>query len=139
MNTQHRVLWTALLGLAIGATMLHFRIHPPTGGRMYFLANVGAVLDLVLVSTLFLYRGTAVWGLLLNSFLAFMGIILMADYSLDATLHGFIRVKPQENFLGWLLETTFADIMILLADFLVGIALYNSIITGARSRAGAGA
>jgi len=102
---------------------------------MYLLANVGAVLDLVLVSILFLYRGTAVWGLLLNSFLAFLGIILMADYSLDATLHGFIKVKPQDNFISWLLQTTFADITILLADFLVGLALYNTIITGARARA----
>lgn len=135
MSTQHRILWTALLGLAIGATMLHLRIHPPTGGGMYLLANVGAVLDLVLVSILFLYRGTAVWGLLLNSFLAFLGIILMADYALDATLHGFIKVKPQENFINWLLQTTFADIAILLADFLVGLALYNTIVTGARARA----
>jgi hypothetical protein len=134
MSAQHRILWTALLGLAVGATMLHFKIHPPTGGRMYFLANVGAVLDLVVVSILFLSRGTAVWGLLLNGFLAFLGIILMADYSLDATLHGFIKVTPQENFIAWLLETTFPDIMILLADFLVGIALYNSIITGGRAR-----
>lgn len=134
MNTQHRILWAALLGLAIGATMLHFRIHPPTGGRMYFLANLGAVLDLVVVSILFLYRGTAVWGLLLNSFLAFLGIILMADYSIDGTIHGFIKVKPQENFIAWMLQTTFPDIIILLADFLVGIALYNSIITGGRVR-----
>jgi hypothetical protein len=134
MNTQHRILWTALLGLAVGATALHFKIHPPTGGRMYFLANVGAVLDLVVVSILFLNRGTAVWGLLLNSFLAFLGIILMADYSIDGTLHGFMKFTPQANFIGWLLETTFADILILLADFLVGIALYNSIITGGRVR-----
>ncbi|MBI4966195.1 MAG: hypothetical protein HY913_23150 [Desulfomonile tiedjei] len=134
MNTQQRLLWTALLGLAIGGTMLHYRIHPPSEGGMHLVANIGTALDLVVVGILFLYRSTAVWGLLLNGFLAFLGIILMTDFSLSATLHGFVKIKPWDSPVGWLLETTFADIVILLADFLVGIALYNSIIGRARER-----
>ena len=78
------------------------------------------MIDLVLVSALFRFRGTALLGLLLNSFLAFLGIIMMADFSLSATLAGQMKVMPGQNFFGWLLLTTFPDIMIVLADFLIG-------------------
>jgi hypothetical protein len=67
-------------------------------------------------------------GLLINSFLAFFGMIMMADYSLSATLAGQVKVMPGANFLGWLLLTTFPDIMIALADFLTGLALYRAIM-----------
>jgi hypothetical protein len=40
-----------------------------------------------------------------------------------------MKVMPGQNFFGWLLLTTFSDIMILLADFLVGLALYQTILT----------
>jgi len=106
MGSQRRQLWVALVGLALGAALLHFRIHPPKGGTTYLLANLFAGLDLVAVSILFFFKSTAVWGLLLNSFLAFLGIILMADYSVDATIHGWIKVMPWQNFFGWLLQTT---------------------------------
>ena len=82
----------------------------------------------MLVSALFRFRGTALLGLLLNSFLVFLGIIMMADYSLSATLAGQVKVMPGVNFFGWLLLTTFPDIMIALADFLVGLALYRAIL-----------
>jgi len=86
------------------------------------------VIDLVLVSALFRFRTTALMGLLLNSFLAFLGIIMMADFSLSATLAGQIKVMPGTNFFGWLLLTTFPYIMIALADFLVGLGLYRAIV-----------
>ncbi len=98
------------------------------------LASVFAFLDLVLVSILFFFKKTAVWGLLLNSFLAFLGIILMADYSLDATIHNWIKVKPWQNLFAWFLQTTFADIAIVVADFLVGLALYSAIMADQKSK-----
>jgi len=82
----------------------------------------------VLVSALFRFRSTALLGLLLNSFLAFLGIIMMADYSLSATLAGQVKVMPGADFFGWVLATTFPHIMIALADFLVGLALYRAIL-----------
>jgi hypothetical protein len=128
MKGQRLQLWVALVALAVGATLLHFRIHPPGGDPTDLWPNLFSLIDLVLVSALFLFRGTALLGLLLNSFLAFLGIILMADYSLSATLAGQMKVMPGQNFFGWLLLTTFPDIMILLADFLVGLALYRAIL-----------
>ncbi len=128
MKSPRLQLWVALVALAVGATMLHVRIHPPQGSLTLLWPNLFSLIDLVLVSILFLFRGTALLGLLLNSFLAFFGIIMMADFSLTATLAGQIKVMPGQNFLGWLLLTTFPDIMFALADFLVGLALYRAIL-----------
>jgi hypothetical protein len=128
MQTQRATLWVALVALAVGATLLHYRIHTPGEDPTNLFPNLFSLIDLVLVSALFRFRGTALFGLLLNSFLAFLGIIMMADYSLSATLAGQMKVMPGHNFFGWLLLTTFPDIMIALADFLVGLALYRAIL-----------
>ena len=127
MKAQRHLLWSALVALAAGATLLHFRIHPPKD-TTFFWPNLFSWIDLGLVSLLFLSRGTALLGLLLNSFLAYLGIIMMADYSISATRDGWIKIMPGANLFGWLLLTTFPDIMILLADFLVGLALYKAIM-----------
>jgi hypothetical protein len=127
VKTPRYPLWGALVALAAGATLLHLRIHPPKD-LTYFWPNLFSWIDLVGVSLLFLFRGTALLGLLLNSFLAYLGIILMADFSLSATLAGQMKIMPGADFFGWLLLTTFPDIMILLADFLVGLALYKAIM-----------
>jgi hypothetical protein len=128
MTTQRTTLWVALVSLALGATLLHYRIHTPGEDPTDLWPNLFSLIDLVLVSALFRFRSTALLGLLLNSFLAFLGIIMMADYSLSATLAGQMKVMPGANFFGWLLLTTFPDIMIALADFLVGLALYRAIL-----------
>jgi hypothetical protein len=128
MKYQRWHLWVALVALAVGASMIHFRIHPPWEELTHLWPNLFSVIDLVLVSTLFLFRSTALLGLLLNSFLAFFGIIMMGDLSLSATLAGNMKVMPGQNFFGWFLLTTFPDIMVALADFLVGLALYRSIL-----------
>ena len=129
MTSQRTALWAALVSLALGATLLHYRVHPPGDDPTDLWPNLFSIIDLVLVSALFRFRSTALLGLLLNSFLVFLGIIMMADYSLSATLAGQVKVMPGANFFGWLLLTTFPDIMIALADFLVGLALYRAILT----------
>jgi hypothetical protein len=118
----------ALVSLALGATLLHYRVHTPGEDPTNLWPNLFSVIDLVLVSALFRFRSTALLGLLLNSFLAFLGVIMMADYSLSATLAGQVKVMPGANFFGWLLATTFPYITIALADFLVGLALYRAIL-----------
>jgi hypothetical protein len=128
MTSQRTTLWWALVSLAAGATLLHYRIHTPGDDPTDLWPNLFSVIDLVLVSALFRFRSTALLGLLINSFLAFFGIIMMADYSLSATLAGQVKVMPGANFFGWLLLTTFPDIMIALADFLTGLALYRAIM-----------
>jgi hypothetical protein len=129
VKTSRNTLWVALVALAVGAAMLHMRIHPPGEEVTYFWPNLFSWIDLVVVSLLFLFRGTALLGLLLNSFFAYLGIIMMADFSLSATLAGQIKVMPGANFFGWLLLTTLPDMAIAFADFLVGLALYKTVIT----------
>ena len=127
MSSQRPTLWGALVSLAVGATLLHYRVHPPKN-LTFLWPTLLSLIDLVLVSALFRFRSTALLGLLLNSFLAFIGIIMMADFSLSATLAGQVKVMPGANFFGWLLLTTLPDIVIALADFLVGLALYRAIL-----------
>jgi hypothetical protein len=129
MKNIRQSLWVALVALALGATMLHLRIHPPTEYSDIW-PNLFSVIDLVLVSLLFLSRSTAILAVILNSFLAFLGIIMMADFSISATLAGQVKVMPGADFFGWLLQTTLADIAILAADLFVGLALYKVIMTG---------
>ncbi len=128
MRAQRYQLWAALVLLAASGAMLHFRIHPPGAELDVLLPNLFSWLALVVVSLLFLFRSTALLGLLLNSFLAYVGIITMADFSISATLAGTINVMPGQHFFSWLLLTTFPDITILVADFLVGLALYRAIV-----------
>jgi hypothetical protein len=130
MTTQRSALWWVLVCLALGATLLHYRVHPPND-LTFLWPNFFSLLDLALVSALFRFRSTALPGLLLNSFLAFWGIIMMADYSLSATLAGQMQFTPGDNFFGWLPATTFPYIIIALADFLVGQALYRAILADA--------
>jgi class 3 adenylate cyclase/rubredoxin len=88
-------------------------------------ASLFCATDLVLVSVLFLFKRTAVWALLLNSFIAFVGIILMTDFAFVATYAGTIKTSPLREPISWLLQTTFPDIAILIVDFSVGLALYR--------------
>jgi hypothetical protein len=131
MNGQRTQLWFALVLLALGATMLDYRIHPPTD-LTHFWATAFCLIDLVLVSILFRFSSTAVWALLLNGFIAFLGIILMSDLTIVSTYTGSISVSPLVAPFQWLLQTLLPDIAILVADFLVGLALYKVIVSKPR-------
>jgi hypothetical protein len=124
MKPPRLQLWIALAALAAGAALLHLRVHPPTE-LTYLWPNLFSWLDLVAVSLLFLSRHTALPALILNSFIAFLGIIMMADYSLSATLAGQLPIRPGADFFGWLLLTTLPDLAILVADFFLGLAFFK--------------
>ena len=70
--------------------------------------NLFSWIAVLLVCPLFLFRSTAILAVILNSFLAYLGIIMMADFSLSATLAGQVKVMPGVSFFGWLLQTTFS-------------------------------
>ncbi len=128
MKSPRHLLWIALVAMGLGATLLHLRIHPPHS-LTYLWPNLFSWVQLVVVSLLFLDRRTALLGVILNSFIAYLGIIMMADFSISATLAGQVKVMPGVDFFGWLLQTTFADIAILVGGLLVGLALYQVILT----------
>ena len=116
MKAQRAQLWIALVGLALGGFMLHYRIHPPQENLTHFWASLFPGIDLVVVSILFLFRSTVIWALLLNTFIAYLGIILMSDLTITWTLTGTIKVSPSAQPFAWLLQTMLPDILILIAD-----------------------
>ncbi len=129
MKNLRRLLWAALVALALSGALLHLRIHPPGSGSYTLWPNLFSWLAVLLVCPLFLFRSTAVAAVILNSFIAYLGIILMSDFSISATLAGQMKTMPGVSFSGWLLETTFADIAVLVGHLLVGLALYRVIMT----------
>ncbi len=129
MSPQRMHLWIAQVAMALGAVMTHYIMHPPHHGITYFWGTAFPAMDLCLVSGLFLSTRTAVWGMLLNSFLAFFGIIMMTDLIVVAALQGWIKTSFWDSPLRWLMESMFPNVMMAVADFFVGLGLYKVTIT----------
>jgi hypothetical protein len=141
-----KVLIVALFLMALGALSLHMRIHPvfvkqktehvaeqkPTPetskqeprssfSGTHFLASFFCFIDLVFVTWLFCSKKTAAYAFMLNGMLAIFGTILMSHFTI-AQLWG-----TGASLADWMyLKSTLADITILLADFLIGKAVYDS-------------
>jgi len=125
-----KVLLSALILLAVSGLMLHYRIHnfmvPDKANpgmflfdRTRFLSFIFPLLDVVLVTALFLSRKTAVYGYVLNGMIVILGTVLMAHYSIAFFIAKSI---PPEQ---WILNSTLPDIGIAWGDFFVGKALYD--------------
>jgi hypothetical protein len=125
MKAQRIQLLIALVGLAVASFCLHYRLHPPSQFLSHFWASFFSGTDVILVTALFLSRSTVVWGLLLNSFLDFLGIIMMTDLSVVSSMEGWIKESFFQQPMAWLLQSTFPDILVVVADFAIGLALYR--------------
>jgi hypothetical protein len=123
-------LLTALFLLAISGLLLHYRIHNfmvadrlNPGGFIFdspkFMATLFPLIDVVLVTALFMSRRTAVYGYLLNGLIVIYGTIFMAHFSIAE-----IAAKSIP-FPAMLLKSTLPDIGIAWGDFFVGKALYD--------------
>jgi len=130
-------LLTALVLLAASGLMLHLRIHffmvadKLHPGEFIFdstklLASLLPLIDVIVVTALFMSRKTAVYGYLLNGLIVIYGTILMAHYSIAE-----ITAKSIP-FPFMLLKSTLPDIGIAWADFFIGKALYDLHIKGSR-------
>ena len=120
----------ALFLLAVSGLMLHYRIHnfmvadkSYPGAFLFdstrFLATLFPVLDVVLVTALFMSRKTAVYGYLLNGLIVIYGTIFMAHFSISEIIAKSIPLHSM------LLKSTLADIGVGWGDFFVGKALYD--------------
>lgn len=125
-----KILLTALFLLAVSGLMLHYRIHnfmvpdpenpgSPLFDGTKFLATLFPLLDVILVTVLFLSRQTAVYGYLLNGIIVIYGTIFMAHYSIAEMAAKSVPL-PQ-----MLLKSTLPDIGIAWSDFFIGKALYD--------------
>ena len=125
-----RALLSALFLLALGGFLLHYRVHPfwvadklnPGTFHFkgsFFLANLFPFVDVVLVTSLFLSKKTALYGYLLNGLIVIYGTIFMTHFSLAAFTAN--SIPPGQ----WIIKSLLPDILIAWADFLVGKSLYD--------------
>jgi hypothetical protein len=130
-RTMRHLLLTALVLMATGALYLHLRIHPflvpdkANPGQTLFVgsflaASIFPLLDLTVVSLLFTCRRTAVYGYVLNGMTVIFGTVLMTHFSLVK-----LGAEPAQPLYLLLFKSTFPDIALAWADFLVGATLYS--------------
>ena len=129
--TSRRTLLAALVLLALAALPLHYLAHPflqplkehpgQTVFRVSFVAaSLLPLLDLVVVTGLFLSRRTAPLAFLINGMLVIYGTVLMGHF-------GIVKLTANVPTHGnWIFESMLIDIALVWVDFLVGKALYES-------------
>ena len=118
-------LWITLVLMAGGTLLLHLRIHPlilssdPGNVNMVsFVAFMFPLVDLILISILFLSPATSAYAYLLNSIFAIYATILMGHLS----VYEYFLKRPSIGT--WIFTSTLPDIMLAWADFFVGCALF---------------
>lgn len=127
---KKNTLLTVLVLLAVSGLLLHYRIHNfmvadklhPGGfvfDRTKFFATLFPVIDLILVTALFMSRKTAVYGYLLNGLIVIYGTVFMAHFSFAEMAAKSIPLQAM------FLKSTLPDIGIAWADFFAGKAIYD--------------
>ena len=113
----------ALVALALGGFLLHLRVHPFTENTSFLTNVISGILSIIVVPLLFLRKETLHYGYVLNGFIAIVGTVTMAHFSL---------AHPPNNFglVNILLKTTLPDILILWGKFFIGKVLFDCEIYG---------
>ncbi len=120
--------------MAVAGFLLHFRVHPfVVPDKLHpdltvfdgtkFLASLFSIIDIFVVTALFMSKRTSLYGYLLNGLIVIYGTIFMAHFSIS----GFIAhpVPPSQ----WIVKSTLPDIGFAWADFLVGKSLFDFYLT----------
>ena len=106
--------------------MVADKLHP--GGFVFdstkFFAALFPLIDVILVTALFMSRKTAVYGYLLNGLIVIYGTVFMAHLSLAEFAAKSIPLQSM------FVKSTLPDIGIAWADFFVGKALYDLYMKG---------
>ncbi|GAB6183044.1 hypothetical protein [Thermodesulfovibrio hydrogeniphilus] len=124
------ILIVSLIFLAFLGLIRHYEIHPflilsDNEGRYQFdftnfLATFLSFLDLTLVSLLFCFRKTTVYGYVLNGMIVIYGTVLMIHYSIAQIEISTIA------FLDIIKYSTLPYIALAWLDFFLGKALFNT-------------
>jgi hypothetical protein len=128
-------LLTILVLLAVSGLLLHYRVHNfmvadklHPGSFVFdgtkFLATLFPLIDVLLVTALFMSRKTAVYGYLVNGLIVIYGTAFMAHFSFSEMAVKSIPLQAM------FLKSTLPDIGIAWADFFVGKALYDLYMKG---------
>ncbi len=130
-----RTLLIAIFLLAVSGLLLHYRIHnfmvpdklnPEVVkfNSTRFLSFIFPLVDLIVVTGLFLSRKTIVYGYLLNGLIVIYGTVFMAHYSIAELTSKSVPLGD------WFLKSTLPDIGIAWADFFIGKSLYDINLKG---------
>ncbi len=117
-KTIKAMLIAGLFFLALGGWLLHLRIHPPARGADYFIPFAAGIVSVFCLPFLFCFRPALALAYVINGFLVIIGTITMAHFSI-ANFQGPITAS------NIILNTTFADIMILWGKFSLGKTLFD--------------
>jgi hypothetical protein len=117
----------AMFILACVAFFIHMKAHPPVqdlgdGKKSAVFSNVAAsvlcLVDLILVTALFLRRKTAVYGYVLNGMLVVFGTVFMTHF-------GWAMLPEGSPWWAYAAHPTLPDVAIAWVDFFLGAALFN--------------
>ncbi len=95
----------ALFAVSFGGGWLHYAYHPAAKTGFGWVPFVSAILSVIVIPVLFMFRKTVHWGYLLNGFTAIVGTVTMGHFSL-------------------VLGPLWADVAILWGKFAIGRALF---------------
>jgi len=104
--------------LAFGGWLLHLRIHPLVKNADNIIPFILGIVSVFCLPILFWFDNTVALAYIVNGFLAIVGTIIMAQFSIV----NFKGPLTPENII---LNSTFADIAILWGKFAVGKALFD--------------
>ncbi len=135
MPNTRKILLISLFLIAVSGLILHLRIHNfmvadaaiPGFERFdgtLFLAFLLPLIDVVVVTLLFVCRKTAVYAYLLNGLIVIYGTVLMGHFSIAELT---AKAAPASD---WFLKSTLPDIGICWGDFFIGKALYDLDLSG---------
>ncbi|MDD5774639.1 MAG: hypothetical protein PHS64_01705 [Candidatus Omnitrophica bacterium] len=107
-----------LFFLTFGGWLLHVKIHPLDKNSANFIPFIIGIVNFSIVPLLFCFSRTTALAYIVNGFFAIIGTIVMAHFSI---VHFEGPVTP----VNVMMNTLFADIVILWANFAVGKALFH--------------
>lgn len=121
MNRKNKIktiLIASLFFLALGGWLLHLRIHPFIKDSDNIIPLISGILSVFCLPLLFYFSSTVPLAYIINGFLAILGTIIMAQFSI-------VNFKGPFTFGNIILLSTFADIAILWGKFSVGKAIFD--------------
>lgn len=118
LRTYNRtVLLGALIALALGGFLIHWRIHHISQNSSFIVPFAAGVLSIIIVPALYCFKKTISYGYVLNGFLCIIGTVTMGHYAI-ATWSA--PNSPPDI----ILKSMIIDIMVVWAKFFVGHALF---------------
>jgi len=113
-----RLLIMGLFVVLLGGWLLHIRLHPISANFYGYVPFICGILGAFVVTLMFCFKSTTPYAYIINGMLVIIGVITMADFSID-------HLPPQVTLPALIFNTLFPDILILGVVFFVGKALFE--------------